>query len=584
MNYFKNLWRAVTGKLQKRGYRDTIGRGGAFEDWIMSFSSEDADLKNNNPALRERSRSLFKENCYFGKYTEELFANVFGEDGIRLRMKCKEETDRVVYAPDEKTFLEVESRRLERLREFVTRKASMGESVKAGDFLFRARYDRAKATVQAGALDLYACRIIEEAYKEWQRSEFCTMTGKLTYNQVRQLRLLSCARDGDFFIRMIEVDPSVNKFGFSLQLINAEWCDFNLNLASLPNGNSIRMGVEMDGWGKPVAYHFIKRTAWDWQFSTPGLNGGQVVQHERIEAREIIHYMRPKAADSTRGAPWCASVFKKMRQLDGFEEAEVTAARAAACQMGFLESVITPEGGIEEPPDPCAKPTNDLVPGGTVGLPFGVTFKPFNPSHPTQNFDAFRRGMLRSACAGMVGADYNVVGNDLENINFSAGRLGRLDTNEMWKLLQRFDIDVAERPIFERMIERAIAVRAIKLPLAKLKKYQTGHFTGRRWAGVDPIKETQAAVLAITNKLTSYSRWYDENGMDLEEVWTEIAEEQMLADELGIKLPGQLEAELALAAAEGGDEEDEPKPKKKPTAKKALNGHPRREHILNIEN
>jgi lambda family phage portal protein len=586
-NYFRNVWRAFTGKMQQRSYRDVLGLGGAYQDWIMSFVSEDADLKNNNALLRERSRSLFKEDCYFRKYKEELFANVFGEEGIRLRMKCKEEADRVVYAPDEKSFLEVEAARLEKLRAFVIRKAGLGQAVTATDFLFRARYDRANATVKAGALDLYACRVIEEAYKEWQRAEFCTMTGKLNYNQVRQLRLLSCARDGDFFLRMIEVDPSENKFGFSLQLINAEWCDFNLNVATLENGNSIRMGVELNGWGKPVAYHFIKRTAWDWQFSTPGTAGQTSGHHQRIEAREIIHYVRLEAADSTRGAPWSASVIPKSRQLDKFEEAEVIAARVAACKMGFLESTVVPEGGIENPPNPCEAPTNDLKPGGAQGLPFGVTFKEWNPNHPTQNFDTFRRGMLRSWCAGLPGADYNVIANDLENINFSAGRLGRLDTNEMWKVLQRLDIDIAERPIFERWLERAMAVKAIKLPLAKFKKYNCPHFSGRRWAGVDPIKETQAAVLAITNRLMSYSRWYDDQGWDLEEEWETMAQEEMLADELGIKLPGQLEAELAMATAEAAnadDEEDEPKPKKKPAAKKTLNGHPRREHILITEN
>lgn len=566
--YLKSLWRALTGKqTQQRSYRDVLGLGGAYQDWIVSFASEDADLKNNQALLRERSRSLFKEDCYFRKYKEELFANVFGEDGLRLRMKVKEESDRVVYAPDEKGFLEGEAQRLERLRDYVNRKMQRDGGFALGGAIFRPGYDRGKATVQAGSLDLYACRLIEEGYREWQRAEFCTMAGNLTYNQVRQIRLLSAARDGDFFLRMIEVDPSVNKFGFALQLINAEWCDHELNIDRLENGNSIRMGVEIDGWGKRVAFHFIKRSPADWQYSRPGatLRTG----HERIEAREIIHYVRLEYADSTRGAPWSASVIPKSRQLDKFEEAEVIAARVAACKMGFLESIIQPEGGVDSAPNPCDKgPSWDMSPGGVQGLKHGVTFKEWNPNHPTQNFDQFRRGMLRSWCAGLPGADYNVIANDLENINFSAGRLGRLDTNEMWKLLQRFDIDVAELPIFRRFLERAIAVRGINLPLVNLKKYDKAHFTGRRWAGVDPIKETQAAVLAITNKLTSYSRWYDEQGMDLEEVWTEISEEQMLAEELGIDLTPELT--MAEAKSPSEEEEDEEGNLKKPAKK--MNG------------
>jgi capsid protein len=172
----------------------------------------------------------------------------------------------------------------------------------------------------------------------------------------------------------------------------------------------------------------------------------------------------------------------------------------------------------------------------------------------------------------MPGADYNVIANDLENINFSAGRLGRLDTNEMWKLLQRFDIDTAEMPIFEAWLEMALATGAIPLPLAKFDKFNQPHFTGRRWAGVDPIKETQAAVLAIQNKLMSYTRWYDDNGWDLEEEWMQMAEEQMLAEELGIELP-QIPQTESGAAAQSTDEGTDEQPAKKPAGKSRLNGH-----------
>jgi lambda family phage portal protein len=579
-NYIKSVWRAVTGKAV-RSYRAVVGVGSAFSDWAWSFLSEDADLKNNISALRDRSRDLFKTNCYFIKYTEELWANVFGEDGIRLRMKVKEQEDRVVFAADEKGLLAAHTSKMERVRDFVNRKlGTLG--VLAGFSFLSTGYDRGKATVQAGALDLYACRIIEERYREWQKAEFCTMAGNLTYNEVRQIRLLSCVRDGDFFIRMVR-GAGVNKFGFSLQLINSEWCDFNLNIAKLENGNSIRMGVELNEWGRAVAFHFIKRTAWDWQMSTPGVSAGMgQIDHERIEAKDIIHYTRKKYADSTRGAPWIAAIIGKARQLDRFEEAEVIAARVGANKMGFITNTLAPEGGVtdEFQKSPCeSKVQWHMDPGSIQGLEYGQEFKEWNPNHPAQNFESFRKGMLRSICAGLPAADYNVLGNDLEGINFSAGRLGKLDANEMWKLLQRFDIDTAERPIFEAWLEMALATRAIPLPLAKLEKFNKPHFTGRRWAGVDPIKETQAAVLAITNKLMSYSRWFDEQGQDLEEVWMEIAEEQMLAEELGIELP-KPEGAQPEPTDEDEDDEDEPKKKPKEEARKHLNGNGHRPPAL----
>lgn len=564
----KGAWNGLTGHV--RGYRDVIGSGGAYSDWPFNFLSEDGDLRNNIPLLRDRSRDLYKTNCYFRKYKEEQFANVFGEEGLRLRMKVKETEDRVVFAADEKAFWEKELDRKEKVADYLKRNAERF-GVDPTKIFQKSGYDRATATVKAGAIDLFACRMIEKAYKDWQRKETCTMSKKFTYNQVRQLRLLSCSRDGDFFIRLIRGAQAGNKFGFSLQLINSEYCDFNLNVDRLPNGNSIRMGIEMNSWGEAINYHFIKPTTGDWMAATPGLTGGMGATHEVIPAKDIIHYARLEYGDSTRGAPWCASIIGKARQLDRFEEAEVIAARVAACKLGFLKSTVQPEGGYLQAPDPCKRPMNwDQVPGGILGLPAGVEFQEWNPNHPNQNYEQFRKAMVRSICAGMPGADYNILANDLEGISYSAGRLGRLDSNELWKLLQKFDIETAEQAIFENWLEMALATGAIKLPLLKFEKYNQPHFSGRRWAGVDPVKETTAAVLAITNKLMSFSKWYDDQAWDLEETWMEIAEEQMLAEELGIQLPPT--AGIVINPKDYENEDDtteETSGGKKPSAKKA---------------
>ncbi len=87
-NYLKGIWKAITGsgghKQQQRSYLDVIGRSGAYSDWAFSFISEDGDLRNNANLMRDRSRDLFKTDPYFRKWKEELFANVFGENGLRL--------------------------------------------------------------------------------------------------------------------------------------------------------------------------------------------------------------------------------------------------------------------------------------------------------------------------------------------------------------------------------------------------------------------------------------------------------------------------------------------------------------------
>jgi capsid protein len=105
-----------------------------------------------------------------------------------------------------------------------------------------------------------------------------------------------------------------------------------------------------------------------------------------------------------------------------------------------------------------------------------------------------------------------------------------LDERELWKLIQKFDIDVAERPIFENFLYMALLTGAIPLPLAKFEKFNKPVFRGRRWAWVDPMKEVQANALQVANKFTSRTRVIEDSDVDgdFEEVVFELAEEEAI--------------------------------------------------------
>lgn len=520
--------RLPNGKLllSHRAYKEVAAVGGVNSDWAVNALSEDSDVWQNQFLLRQRSRDLFRTDAVFCKYREELWANSFGANGITLRMDIKEEYDRPVKSMRERAFRRAYNRRKQRVHDYLSRK--YGNKLE-----FRAISDD---IAQAGEKDVYSNYLIEEAWKEWQRREFCTMANRLSYQEVRFVRLLSAARDGDFFIRHVK-NPKVNKFGYSLHLINSEWCDFYFNTA-LTNGNEVRMGIERDQYGKNLMYYFIKRQPMDWQYAIPGaFNYAAAAAHQQIPADQIIHYARYVDGDSTRPAPWSAPVIPKSRHLDKYEEAEVVSARVAACKMGFLTSNLVPEGGFAgELPDPTQTATLEAEPGAFEGLPWGVGVEAVDFKHPNQNFPAFRKEMLRAWCAGMPGANYNIIANDLEGVNYSSGRLGMLDERELWKVIQNFDIDIAERPIFENWLEMSLMTGALPLSLTEYDRLNRPIFRGRRWAWVDPLKEVQASALQVANKFTSRTRIIEDSDVDadFEQILFELAEEEMLMEELGM--------------------------------------------------
>lgn len=601
MGALKDTWNRIFGSSEKqqRGFSDSAGRGSANADWSPALIGDDADLWQSAYMLTARMRDLFKTNPVYVKYRELLWSNIFGENGIMLRMKIKETEDRIVYAPDEARALIAYERRINRLRKWAEHKSEdkikRYRAFKLADLMERSSADaiiRGKATIQVGDPDVFANQLVEKSWNEWQRAENCDVRGRRNYHVLRQLRLINGVRDGDFFLRHVrDRTRKINRFGYSLQMISSEWCDRFYN-DTLPNGNVVVMGIEyeMNDWGlgKPVAYYFIKRQPRDWQFSTLavgfGLGGNYArnIVRARIDAADIIHYARPVDSDATRPAPWAASTMVKGRQLDQYELAEVIAAREAACKTGFYYSDVLPEGGAAQfdLPDPTTGlSTEALAPGETRALKWGVKYQERDPNHPNGNFSSFRKGMGQSMTAGMPAGDYNTLFNDLENINFSAGRLGRLDTNEMSKMIQRFDIDTAEQPIFEAWLEMALVTGAIALPLQKFDKFNHPVFQGRRWAQVDEVKAINAAALRIANKLSTRGRECADEGIDFEDNAFELAEEEMLLESLGLESATTVEQvpapQAAADAADDGAETpatgDTTKPT--PTKKPGTNGN-----------
>ncbi len=569
-----------TNRAQKpaieRTYRELASVGGEFSDWGLSALGEDAEIYANRWALLWRVRDLARCNPLYQAYRETLFSNVFGAKGTLLRMRVKETEDRVIHTPDEEKAVRAYEERRNRVLEYFA--TQQGREWKQRVFLHVTGMNGSrKAQVKVGDPDVYANQLIEREWLRWQRAEFCDARKTRNYDTIRQMRLWAAARDGDFFIRMVK-SPKVNEYGFALQLINTEWCDMWYNNI-LPNGNVVRMGIEYKftqwGIGEPVAYYVIKRQPMDWQFSIPGaFNFASGDLHDRIPADEIIHYCRQIDCDSTRPAPWVASTIPSSRQRDQAMLAEVIAWRQAACKTGFYYSDMRPEGGEFDAPDPRTElNTEEMAPGETRALPWGVKFQPNNPLHPNANVTEFRMASIQDTCAGMPGASYPTMANDYASINFSAGRLSRLDSNETFMLLQAYDIGYAENRIFEEWLYMALTTGAVPLPLAKFNKFNTKIFQGRRWQGVDPVKENQADAMSVENKFSSRTRICSGRGDDFEEVLFELAEEKMLIEQFGMDpmtTAGTPSQDQEEEETETGDEKpaDNPPKKKKPAAKK----------------
>lgn len=408
---------------------------------------------------------------------------------------------------------------------------------------------------------------IETAWRKWCRPQNCTLNGEESFYDVCRLSLRSRKRDGGLLVRKI-IDPKINTFGFTLQLIEIDHLDANYN-CDLRNGNRVIMGVEKDPNERTAAYHLLKNHPGDM------LMGARVGDRVRIPADQIIHYFVKNRITQCVGVPEASPSMLKMHHLGKYEEAELIASRAAANKGGYFTS----DRGDEYKGEPEETQTelgtqktgtySDNEPGQYDELPAGMTFVPYDPTHPTQQFADFVTSAKMSAAGGM-NLSYASLTGDLTKVSFSSIRQGFLDERQTYRMEQAHMIEHLVLPIFETWLKTAITMQAIDVPMSRFDDVNMPTFRGRKWDWVDPEKDVNAKLAEVAAGIRPLDSVIDESDsdLDLEETFEQIAYEQKLADKLKLKLKI---GEVAIGEQEEGETgepaNDEPR--------LALNGHAR---------
>jgi lambda family phage portal protein len=334
--------------------------------------------------------------------------------------------------------------------------------------------------------------------------------------------------DGEFFIQ--KVIDTKSPYGLRLRIIDPDQLDMGYNIQRLTNGNMVLMGVEVDQDFTPQAYWFWDKNPYDLM----QLNR----QRKRVPASEVIHYFSPWFTNQVRGVPEIVSAMWRMNMLDGYEEAEMTAARVGASKMGFLTPKDGDPGEYKGEVDPTDKESiiTEATPGAFEILPKGWDMKAFDPQHPNAVFEQFVKACLRGIAAGW-GVSYNGLANDLEGVNFSSIRAGLLEERDEWKIQQSDFIEMVLRAIFEWWLEAATLSGAVKLGQYEVSDVAaTMVWSPRTWPWVDPYKDAQATVLAQQNGFETMTATLADKGLDFEETIDQIAYEQQYVKAKGVKI------------------------------------------------
>lgn len=507
-----NLARWIAPARQTRAYaaakssRLTAG-------WGPANSSADSELSMSLTALRSRSRALMRDAPYAKRARVIVVNNVIGS-GVGLQ---------------------------------------------------------AQVMNSRGELHAYVNGAIENAWREWSKADQCHTGGALHFSDFERACMAEVFTAGEAFVRLHREPFGASKVPFALELIEAERVADEYaypNASAVGQRVDIRLGVEVDRFGRPQAYWIRDRHPGELR-----LEMTSATKMERVPAADILHLRIVDRWPMTRGEPWLHTVARKLNDMDGYSEAEIIAARGAASYMAFIETPDLDNPLGEKQSDGTQH--MDLEPGAIDRLGPGEKLNFVSPNRPNPAMDPFMRMMLREVAAG-IGVSYESLSRDYSQSNYSSSRLALLDDRDLWRVLQQWWARSFRQPLHEQWLQAAVLSRAIQaIPVEAYaiapEKFTAVTWKFRGWSWVDPVKEVGAYKDAIRCGFMTVSKVISltGGGDDIEDVIAERKRELAMFEEADIDVDTTVEepqepvapaAVQAPAPADDAEDDEEDAP------------------------
>jgi len=482
--------------------------------WASSTTSADAELLSSLTTLRNRSRALVRDAAYAKRARVIVQNNVIGA-GIGMQAQV------------------------------MTTRDTLREDVNDA---------------------------IESAWADWACAEYCHTGGTLHFCDLERALMGQVFDAGEVFLRKHYRAFGGGEIPFALELIEAERIadEFQSPVppAAAAAGAVVKMGIEQDRYGRPLAYWIRQRHPGELRGIT-----GETDKLERVPAQQIVHLRLVDRWPQTRGEPWLHAVARKLNDMDGYSEAEIVAARGAASYVFTLETPAE-ESTLAQPVAGGSGEKEFVVePGMSVRLNPGEKFGGHTPTRPNTALDPFMRYMLREVAAG-AGTSYESLSRDYSQSNYSSSRLALLDDRDLWRMLQQWFIRNCRLPLHKEWLQAAVLSRAVA-PVrveeyaADVRKFEAVLFKPRGWSWVDPTKEVEAYKEAVKAGMTTVTDVIAATGggQDIEDVLRTRDRELKMMKDLGLVFDTSPEVYVkeekpAPAAAPAAAATDPPEPDK----------------------
>jgi lambda family phage portal protein len=341
-------------------------------------------------------------------------------------------------------------------------------------------------------------------YEKWAESP--EVTGMYSLAEAERLMLRSAMRDGEVFMQMV-LGPVkgveyTTQVQFAFEMLEADFVP--LNLTGLDNGAGTIQGINVNAWGRPLAYHVYLH------HPQGGLGSFQT---KLIPKERMLHLAMRKRLHQLRGVSMFASVIQRLSDIKDYEDSERITARIAA-SVGFW--IKRGDGSLYEGDEGTKtdKPyrSYDMSAGQIYDeLNAGESLEMLESNRPNSNMMAFRNGQLRAVSSG-TRTGYSSISRDY-NGTYSAQRQELVESFEGYAVLQDWFVARVARPLYRQWLAMAL-LSGIRIPPdVDPDSLYNATYMAPVMPWIDPVKEGDAWHVQIRGGAATESEWIRARGL-----------------------------------------------------------------------
>lgn len=513
-SYARDLQMSFTTRGGRRSGRGVF-RGARVDrtnsDWMTSDGSADEDMLWDLDLLRSRSRDLARNDPYASAIIGTMSTNTIG---VGIRPQSRVEQESIGITP-----------------ELAHQHEKMAERV------WHRAYPHLDA---AGRLDFYEMQ-------------------ELVHKQIMV--------NGESIVIERQINQPHRPYQLAYDIIES---DRLFTPETFVGDKRVRNGVRLGNNGEPIGYYILKSHPGDVYFRENGRSDYTYYPlYNEAGRKQVFHLYWTERPGQNRGYPFLAPIIDYFNHKQKYLEAEAIANRVAACFTAFIKK-NSPYSSILGRTDSVEgnRRLEKLGPGRIEYLAEGEEVQFANPMRQASQFDTFQKALMFEMAAA-VGMPYILVAKDFSKTNYSSARAALLEARRYFKKAQDWLSRKFFHPVYCNVQEEAFLRGEFGvIDFYEFKDYYCrARWIASGWEWVDPVKEAQAAKLAIDSGLSTHSDEAASKGKDFEEnvdtMGREYAYIKSVSEKYGVDLfqmmTGNNSKTTPSAAANGkpDDEEEE---------------------------